>query len=133
MKRIILCLVLLGALIPYGAQAATTTVDCDWGMTCSGDTLVRAANCTVDSNIYNFSENVPCPHGCIDNGGQYGAKCDGDENECTTVTLQFMSFGSQFAIGLGSMLMFVGAGLIVDTLIRRQDKKEKDFYGEPGG
>jgi len=77
------------------------------------------------------SQNITCPDGCVVGADQYGDDCRFNETQCYPQEIGTLAFGNLFNYGVGGMLMFIGAGLIVETFMRGKEKKRRDLFGQP--
>jgi len=117
-------------LMPTVSAMAPTSRVCIDNMTMRE---ITEFNATTGTNVttYIVDQIVNCPNGCL-NGTEieYGATCAGTSIKCRTEVLDFFQGIPQFYWGIGAILMLVGVGLIVENLIRKGERKEKEMYGE---
>jgi len=117
-------------LMPTVSAMAPTSRVCIDNMTMRE---ITEFNATTGTNVttYIVDQIVNCPNGCL-NGTEieYGATCAGTSIKCRTEVLDFFQGIPPFYWGIGAILMLVGVGLIVENLIRKGERKEKEMYGE---
>ncbi|UCD07743.1 MAG: hypothetical protein JSW41_02105 [Candidatus Aenigmatarchaeota archaeon] len=134
MKLIVFLTVLVVLMPTVQAQTDTyTTVNAPLIGECLDSNVLRI------SGTFNISgvevpintQNITCPDGCVIGAGQYGDDCRFNSSQCYNQELGSLAFSNRFNWGVGGMMMLIGIGIILETYTRGQDKKRRDFFGQP--